>query len=86
MIVHIPSPLRSYTGNESRVEAHGSTVRDLLGDLESRHPGIVFRMIDEQDGIRKHIKIYRDNEPVSAIDESLDGAAVLHIICALSGG
>ncbi len=86
MQIMIPSPLRSYTKNQHQVEAEGSTLCELLADLDLRYPGIRFRMIDEQDCIRQHIKIYVDRELVSTIKTPLSGGETIHIICALSGG
>src|SRR5688572_27445924 len=57
MKVFIPTPLRSYTGKEGVIEATGGTIGELLMDLNRRFPGFRFRIIDEQDGIREHIKI-----------------------------
>lgn len=86
MLVHIPSPLRSYTGNKSQVECTGSSLDELLRNLDAEYPGIKFRMIDEQDRIRQHIKIYVDREPVDQVYIPLKDTVVVHIICALSGG
>jgi len=86
MQVHIPSPLRSYTGNKNLVEASGSTLLELLSDLDKRHPGIRFRMIDEQDGIRQHIKLFVNRQQTHSLDVKLKGDETIHIICALSGG
>lgn len=86
MKVHIPSPLRSYTKNQSVVEATGSSIEELLKNLDSSFPGIRFRMIDEQDGIRQHIRIFVEREPVSDLSRQLKGNELVHIICALSGG
>jgi molybdopterin converting factor small subunit len=60
MQVLIPSPLRSYTQEKSEVEAAGESLADLLQDLEQNYPGIRFRMIDEQDRIRQHIKMVKN--------------------------
>ena len=84
--VLIPSPLRSYTGNRSQVTAAGATVAELLGDLDRRYPGIRFRMIDEQDAIRQHIKIFVDQEQIRTLDVPLRPEQEIQIICALSGG
>ena len=86
MKVHIPSPLRSYTKNESIVESHGASVAELLRNLDKTYPGIRFRMIDEQDGIRQHIRIFVERKPVSDLSLPLEGNELVHIICALSGG
>ena len=86
MIVNIPSPLRSYTGNKSQVTISGSSVSDLLRQLDSKYPGIRFRMIDEQDGIRQHIRIFVNHDQCLKLDQPLKETDVVHIICALSGG
>lgn len=86
MLVHIPSPLRSYTNNASQVDAEGSSVAELLDRLDKTHPGIRFRMIDEQDRLRQHIRIFVNGNPVHKIDVPLSENDTVHIICALSGG
>lgn len=86
MIVRIPSPLRSYTKNSSQVEASGANVRDVLKDLDAKYPGIRFRMIDENGGIRTHIRLFVNTDPVTDLGASVNSNDVVHIICALSGG
>ncbi|HEV7431443.1 MAG TPA: MoaD/ThiS family protein [Steroidobacteraceae bacterium] len=84
--IRVPSPLRSYTAGAAQVTARGATVAQLLGDLERAHPGMRFRMIDEQDRIRPHIRIFINQREVSTIDEALAVQDEVHLICALSGG
>lgn len=86
MIVHIPAPLRSYTGKQSRIEADGSSVAELLAYMDRRYPGIKFRMIDEQESIRQHIRIFVNTEQVTQLSHKLTPVDTVHIICALSGG
>jgi hypothetical protein len=85
MRVHIPSPLRSYTGGAALIEGEGASIAELLDWLEVRHPGIRFRMIDEQDRIRAHIKLFVGADQASTLAARIGGEDV-HIICALSGG
>lgn len=84
--VNIPSPLRSYTGGKSSVQAQGKTIGGTLVDLEGRHPGILFRIIDEQGHVRQHIKFYINKDPGADLTKELTDGDTLHIICALSGG
>jgi molybdopterin converting factor small subunit len=84
--VNIASPLRAYTGGASSVSARGATVAELLADLEQRFPGMRFRMIDEQDGIRPHIRFFAGTREIRQLTERMDGERTLHVICALSGG
>ena len=85
MKVYIPTPLLSYTG-EREVEANGSTLDHLLDDLDRQYQGIRFRMIDEQDQIRPHIRIFVDNEQEYNIARALIGSEEVVIVQALSGG
>ena len=84
--IRVPSPLRSYTGGAAQVRASGATVAALLGELERAHPGMRFRMIDEQDRIRPHIRIFVNQREVKSLDESVAAQDEVHLICALSGG
>lgn len=86
MRVSIPTPLRSYTGRASSVQADGETVAALLEDLDERYPGIRFRMIDEQGAIRPHIRIFVNGERRHAIDTALEAGDEVQILQALSGG
>ncbi|MGE0129533.1 MAG: MoaD/ThiS family protein [Blastocatellales bacterium] len=86
MKVHIPSPLLSYTNQQNDVEVSGSTVAEVLDDLNRQFPGIRFRMIDEQDSIRPHMKIFVNGEQVFGLDVALKGADEVYILQALSGG
>jgi molybdopterin converting factor small subunit len=84
--VSIPSPLRSYTAQRHQVEAAGATIAELLADLERQFPGIRFRMIDEQDRLRPHMRIFVNRDETRALDTPLAGDEELHIFQALSGG
>jgi molybdopterin converting factor small subunit len=86
MKVLIPSPLRSYTGEAHEVEANGATLAELLVDLDRQYPGIRFRMIDEQDAIRRHIRIWVNEDQVSTLDVPLAHSDQVIILQALSGG
>ncbi|MGH8711194.1 MAG: MoaD/ThiS family protein [Burkholderiales bacterium] len=86
MKVLIPSPLRSYTGERNKVEAAGATLAALLADLDSRYPGIRFRIIDEQDAIRRHVRIFVNGEQVRSLNAPLRASDEVIILQALSGG
>jgi len=86
MKVLIPSPLRSYTAEQREVDASGATLAELLADLDRRFPGIRFRMIDEQDAIRPHIRIWVNQDQVRALDAPLRRSDEVIILQALSGG
>ena len=83
--VLIASPLVSYTGAD-KVEARGATLGDLLDDLDARFPGIRFRMIDEQNRIRKHIRVFINGEQARDLAHGVRPADQVCIVQALSGG
>jgi sulfur-carrier protein len=86
MKVNIPSPLLSYTNQLKEVDADGSTVAEMLDDLNRRFPGIRFRMIDEQDNVRPHMRIFVNGEQVWNLAAPLQATDEVHILQALSGG
>jgi len=85
MKVLIPTPLRSYTGARE-VEASGATVGELLSELDRRYPGLRFRMIDEQDRMRPHIRFFVNGEQTFDMARPLSPGDALQIVQALSGG
>jgi len=85
MKVLIPSALRSYT-QDSRAEARGATMGELLADLDRRYEGIRFRMVDEQDRIRRHIRIFVNGRQIHDLSQPLAEQDEVVIVQALSGG
>jgi molybdopterin converting factor small subunit len=85
MKVLIPSPLRPYT-DQRMVEAAGDTLAELLADLEKKYPGIRFRMIDEQDQMRAHMRFFVNGEQVFDLAKVLRPGDEIQIVQALSGG
>lgn len=86
MKVLLPTPLASYTAHRREVEAVGSTLDELFDDLDRRYPGLRFRVIDEQDAIRPHIKIFVNREQAARIDRGLAPTDEVLVVAALSGG
>lgn len=85
-IVNVASPLRSYTKGASKVKASGSTLNEVLASLEQQFPGMRFRMIDEQNRIREHIRLAVNTEMTSDLSHVIKSGDVVHLLCALSGG
>ena len=85
MRVLIPGGLRSYT-ERSAVEVGGATLGAVLSELERVYPGIRFRIIDEQDRIRRHIRIFVNGAQLRDLAQPLDAGDELVIVQALSGG
>lgn len=86
MKIRIPTPLRSYTDQQSVVEAEGATIDELLFDLDRNHAGIRFRMVDEQGRLRKHMKVFVGQDSVRDLSTPVTDADEVTIMQALSGG
>jgi molybdopterin converting factor small subunit len=88
--VAIPSPLRSYCDGAAAVTIHcdsaSPTLRDLLAGLDSSHPGIRFRMQDEQGKLRPHIQVFVNARVQRDPQALLPPGAEVMIVAALSGG
>lgn len=85
MKVLIPSALRSYT-EAAHAEADGATLAAVLADLDRLYPGIRFRMIDEQNRIRRHIRFFVNGAQVHELAQPVSADEELIIVQALSGG
>ena len=85
MNVLIPTPLQPYTG-PAQVNASGSTLGELLEDLDRQFPGIRFRMIDEQNRMRPHMRFFVNGRAVFDLSLPLRDTDGVAIVQALSGG
>jgi molybdopterin synthase sulfur carrier subunit len=61
--VRIPTILRSYTDGAKSVDAAGSNLSELIDDLESNHPGLRDRLIEQGD-LRRFVNVYVNDEDV----------------------
>lgn len=84
--VLIPSQLIAYTDGATRVRVEGATIEAALDDLDRRYPGLKFRVIDEQDRIRRHMRIFVGRDEARDVRRPLAPEDELMIFGALSGG
>jgi sulfur-carrier protein len=86
--VRIPTILRSYTGGEKAVEASGTTLNEVIEDLESNHSGLKERLIEDGE-LRRFVNVYVNDEDVrflGALDAKLADGDVVAILPAVAGG
>ena len=86
--VRIPTILRTYTGGEKAVTADGASLSALIDDLESNHPGIKERLIENGD-LRRFVNVYVNDEDVrftGALDTGLSDGDEVTILPAVAGG
>ncbi|EME96856.1 MoaD/ThiS family protein [Streptomyces mobaraensis NBRC 13819 = DSM 40847] len=87
--VRIPTILRTYTDGRAEVPAQGSTLSEVIGDLEKNHPGIAARLLDDAGKLRRFVNVYVNDDDVrfegGLTAATPDGAGV-SIIPAVAGG
>lgn len=87
--VRLPGALRDATGGQTKVEAHGRTLADVIADVDRRHPGFRGRIMDESGRLRSYVNVYiGDDDARSKGGTSApvpDGTEVM-VIPAMAGG
>jgi molybdopterin synthase sulfur carrier subunit len=86
--VRIPTILRPLTGGEKNVTGAGSTLRELLADLDSRHTGLQERVVDDG-ALRRFVNVYVNDEDVrftGGLDTTLGDGDAVTILPAVAGG
>ncbi|HVJ92681.1 MAG TPA: MoaD/ThiS family protein [Labilithrix sp.] len=81
--------LQRFFPNLTEGEVPGATVREVIDELERRHPGFASYVVDETGRLRRHVNIFVGDEPI--FDRERLGDAVtsddhVFILQALSGG
>ena len=87
--VRIPTILRKYVDGAKTVEAQGSTVREVLTDLDRRHPGIAGQLFTEDGSLHRFVNVYLNDEDVrflGSLDAKVGDEDVIAILPAVAGG
>ncbi|MCW5748455.1 MAG: MoaD/ThiS family protein [Alphaproteobacteria bacterium] len=86
MEVRLAALLHSYTRGARTVKASGATLGEVLDDLERRYPGIRFRLVDEQERLRRHVRFFVNGADTRSLATPLGAGDKVYIVGALSGG
>ncbi len=90
--VRIPTILRPYTGDQKSVEARGASLSALIDDLESNHPGIKERLVEDKDGsadLRRFVNVYVNDEDVrflGGLEAPVSDGDQVVVLPAVAGG
>ncbi len=87
--VKLPTILRKHAGGEAKVPAAGSTLSDVLSDLEARYPGITKNVLSEDGGLHRFINVYVNDEDVrylGSLETALREGDTVSILPAVAGG
>jgi molybdopterin converting factor small subunit len=86
--VRIPTILRSYTGGAKAVDANGATLSGLIDDLETNHPGLADRLLENGE-LRRFINVYVNDEDVrfiGGLEAAVGDGDNVVILPAVAGG
>ncbi|MGW2377314.1 MoaD/ThiS family protein [Kitasatospora sp. NPDC001683] len=87
--VRIPTILRTYTGGAAEVTAEGSTLAEVIADLEENHAGISARILDDTGKLRRFVNVYVNDDDVrfaEGLGTAIKDGASVSIIPAVAGG
>jgi MoaD family protein len=86
--VRIPTILRTYTGGEKAVPGTGGNLSEVIDDLDSNHPGIKERLIEDGD-LRRFVNVYVNDEDVrftGGLETSVNDGDQVVVLPAVAGG
>ncbi len=86
--VRIPTILRPLTGGAKVVDGSGTTLRELLADLDARHDGLAARVV-EDGALRRFVNVYVNDEDVrftGGLDTPVGDGDDVTILPAVAGG
>ena len=87
--IRIPGPLRKLTNNLEEVPSTGTSLGDILVELNRNYPGLAERILDEQGEIRRFVNIFVNDEDVRFLQERktpVKESDVISIVPAIAGG
>ena len=86
--VRIPTILRSYTGGAKSVEGSGSTLGELLINLDTEHGGLRDRLVDGEN-LRRFVNVYLNDEDVrflGGLETPVADGDTVTVLPAVAGG
>ncbi len=86
--VRIPTILRTYTRGEKAVSGEGSTLAEVVDDLEGSHPGLKGRLLEGED-LRRFVNVYVNDEDVrftGSLETPVKDGDVVVVLPAVAGG
>ena len=87
--VRIPTPLRPLTKGQGEVESNGSSVTEMIDNLEASHPGMKERLCDDKGELRRFVNVYVNEEDIRFLkgkDTLLKDGDEVSIVPAIAGG
>jgi sulfur-carrier protein len=86
--VRIPTILRNYTGGAKAVEGSGTTLDELLNNLDAAHGGLRERLVDGEK-LRRFVNVYLNDEDVrflGGLETPVKDGDTVTVLPAVAGG
>jgi molybdopterin synthase sulfur carrier subunit len=87
--VKLPTIFRRLTAGEAIVEGDGTTLRELLQNLDSRYPGLAGSVITDEGDLHRFVNVYVNDEDVrylGSLETGVNEGDVVSILPAVAGG
>ena len=87
--IHLPGPLRAYSGGATQLEMAARTVKAALEDLERNRSALYRNLCDETGALRRHLNVFVNSNNIRdlhGVDTILAAGDVLTFLPAVSGG
>lgn len=87
--VRIPDALRTMTGRQGELQIKGTSVGELIENLNAQHPGLKNRLCDDKGEVRRFVNIYVNGEDIRFLkgkETSLKDGDEVSIVPAIAGG
>ena len=90
MKIHIPTPLRTYTGGQETVAVSGGTVNGALDALTTQFPALRQHLFTPEGKTRSFVNIYLNDDDVRYLpgkeEAAVEDSDELTIIPSIAGG
>jgi molybdopterin synthase sulfur carrier subunit len=90
MNIHIPAPLRAYTGGLETVSIPGTTVNAVFHQLTVKYPELQQHLFTSEGKLRSFVNVYLNDDDIRYLEGKQDTAVKdsdeLTIIPSIAGG
>jgi molybdopterin synthase sulfur carrier subunit len=87
--VIIPTPLRKFTNNQSRLQVQAKNIKETVDDLALNYPDLKKHLLDEKGNIRNFVNIFLGSDDIRdlhAENTEVKADSVISIVPAIAGG
>ena len=87
--VRVPPVFRTMTGGQSSVSVEGSTVDEVLTNLDAEHPGFASKLLSEDGTLVRYVNVFVDDDDVRFMDglqTPVPDGVTVSIMQAVAGG